>query len=101
MIEKKKLKRNKSTLYYELSPGDIIREYISSQILEHETEIRQLIVLSRLKNGHRGPKRYYCYVLKSNNAYLTVGNIISITSTILGAREWEIVVESGLTWDDD
>jgi hypothetical protein len=101
MREKKKLKRNNSTLYYELSPGDIIREYISSQIQDSETELRQMIVLSRLNNEPHHNRRYYCYILKSYDDYVKVGSITHITSFMLGCNEWEIVVESGLTWDDD
>ena len=112
MKKKIKLKPGKSTTFLEPSPGDIIREYYYTETSpKEEIEIGQWLVLGRkpfineeLSDIFKGARLYHCHILRASTNiswnHDSAGQETGIISQRFNSNEWEVVVESGLSWDD-
>jgi len=93
---------------WEPSPGDIIRKYHISPDTRERIVIAQWIVLNRQMVATAilpGTMFYYCYLLgfepDEYHKEKIIGEIVGLGSYLFNYRLWEIVVESGLSWDDE
>lgn len=113
MKKKIKLKPDKSDRFLEPAPGDIIREYYYTETWpKKEIEIGQWLVLGRrhvineeLFQSIGRARLYYCRVIKVNTDISWVNSRVGQTRGIISQRfnsnKWEVVVESGLSWEED
>lgn len=110
--KKRKLKPDISDRFLEPAPGDIIREYCYSETWPRkEVEIGQWIVINRrpiineeLFESLGRARAYHCLILRANTrlswSHDHPGQISILISQRFNSNMWEVVVESGLTWDE-